>query len=878
MNSNRIYLLVLFSIFVAFIPALLLRDFNALNELNYLGIAQEALDRGSWFAFYENGVPYADKPPLYLWICMAAVAIAGVHAMPLVLLASVLPFIFLISFLDRYLASDFRHQERLLIMLGMGSLLVMDVLALVGRMDMLFTMVMLLSYLKLVKRYALIKEYELIEGAKRPKYGNLSIPLLLFLAIFIKGPYGIIFPLLSILVLMAFHHEYKKFFTVVRPHYFVIVLLLVGLWALMVYIEGGSQYLSNLFFEQSAKRLGAIEGVRIVHQEPFYFFFKIFLAMTLPIGLCTLYFVIRQFYLKEKVELKTQACLSFVIVALVVLSIPKSKLEIYLLPAIPMAFYYVILSYRTMQLKDRPAQENIAELMVDPEPINTQEQEELIDEQNEAEEIRTRLLAAQVEREFKSETLAMQDESDLSVVNNCNKTEFSIASNIKDEDQINNSDDKKKLEDKPQDPEDKAELESEVQDSILEQEPEDENSLKSRLHDILQRDHEAIEQKDLVKSLSADHDDKGSSVASVDHELDKAQDDHSSVKTMNALNEPNNNKNVKLFNNSALINPKLNELSERQKGSFKGLVVANEPKEQESSDSDTIKDSLTKDTQESSLQDHDTNQAVNDSHYHNDQELLHQEQDDIKPVKYQIETYRSGHQGIEIVGQGYFLSGINIVGERAKLPKLLVLCMVVPLLLYIALFAAYFSFYDRVPALQNTIIGISFGVLSFASTIALFFLISRLFIFSLAALGVGTLSFIFILGFAVPHLNQFLGMGVYAQVATNAINEGASNKLCIYRYRNGLDIKFYDKRIELIQDESQLPKCLDEHATIVLNRKGMKEQSHIAYIMVSEGAKMIGDSLVLPAKRPENRLQYNYSNGVVDHLPLELMIKKDSTN
>ena len=56
--------------------------------------------------------------------------------------------------------------------------------------------------------------------------------------------------------------------------------------------------------------------------------------------------------------------------------------------------------------------------------------------------------------------------------------------------------------------------------------------------------------------------------------------------------------------------------------------------------------------------------------------------------------HRSGHQGVEIIGQGYFLSGINTVGERTKLPKLLSLAFALPLVVYIALFGAYFFFYE----------------------------------------------------------------------------------------------------------------------------------------------------------------------------------------
>ena len=973
MNSNRIYLYVLLSIFAAFIPALLLRDFNALNELNYLGIAQEALERGSWFAFYENGVPYADKPPVYLWICMLAVAIAGVHAMPLVLLASVLPFIALISLLDRYLAYEFRHQERLLIMLGMGSMLVMDVLALVGRMDMLFSMVMLLAYLKLMKRYILLKELDHQEGNHRPKYGNLSIPFLLFLAVFIKGPYGILFPLLAILVLMALNHDYKRYFAIVRPHYFVIVLLLVSLWGLCVYLEGGADYFNNLFFEQSAKRLGAIEGVRIVHQEPFYFFFKIFLVMTLPVGLCALYFMARQLYLRESLDIKIQACLSFVLVALVVLSIPKSKLEIYLLPALPMVFYYVMLSYRAMQLeRSKPlfeALERQLDLANQKEQalLNKKANQEQVlanDEQNEAHEIQVQLKAAQAERDLKSETLAIQVLEDNDSTTH-GRASFSIAPSTEETHQsqaeLDSSQSTPATE--PSDASASSASASAASASAASTSASDAVSsgkasasgdrqndadsgesispVKLRLQSILQMDHQNDEQTNEQSSLSehsaATQDDSESSAkqdetatkdSAADLESkDSVQGDAVAVnkdeatidqktKKMVVFNEPHkveidasatkSVKSAKVFNAKANISPTLVELSERQGVKPWDLVGANEPQPQNTTQETTEQSVGAEDTASaagavglegsesvasgvSAAGNASATGAVGAGAVGSDKAMREQDagesKDSDSDSDYELEDghdksifryHRSGHQGVEIIGQGYFLSGINTVGERTKLPKLLSLAFALPLVVYIALFGAYFFFYEKVPALQNSIIGISFGVLSFASVIALFFLLSRLFIFSLAALGVGTLSFVFILGFAIPHLNPFLGMGEYAKVATQAIDTGASNKLCMVRYRNGLDMKFYDKRIDLIQDPELLDKCLEDNATIVLNRKGIKEHAQIAEQMRARGAYTIGESLVLPAKSPEAKLPFNFSNGQVDGLPVELKLKSGS--
>lgn len=367
MISNKSYVLMLTLLVLAFVPAILLRDFNLVNELNYLGIAQDALDRGAFFTFYQNGVPYADKPPTYLWLCMFGLYFFGPHyAMSFLLLISVLSLVFLIAILDRAFGSDFRHQERLLLMLGSAAMLFADVCALLGRMDMIFAAVMLLAYLKLIKRYSLIKTQKRSDrldghghterrgGLAPVKYGNLAIPLCLFAGIFIKGPYALIMPVVGLILVLLYNHDLKRFFVVFRPYYLLIILLLCALWALGVYAEGGSAYLENLFITQSAERLAGHLG----HPEPVYYFLQNYPLLTLPIGLSALYFIGWHLYRAVQnrrlspeqrpmvLSLKQQASLFFFLAVLLVVTIPSSKLEIYLLPGVLPLFYYVVLSYR----------------------------------------------------------------------------------------------------------------------------------------------------------------------------------------------------------------------------------------------------------------------------------------------------------------------------------------------------------------------------------------------------------------------------------------------------------------------------------------------------------------------------------------------------
>ncbi len=66
-------------VIVSALPLIFLRDFTPLNELRYLSIADEALRNGQFFTFTNHGIPYADKPPLFLWFIMVSKLLLGSH-------------------------------------------------------------------------------------------------------------------------------------------------------------------------------------------------------------------------------------------------------------------------------------------------------------------------------------------------------------------------------------------------------------------------------------------------------------------------------------------------------------------------------------------------------------------------------------------------------------------------------------------------------------------------------------------------------------------------------------------------------------------------------------------------------------------------------
>lgn len=331
--SRRAWLLLLL-VFAALLPALLLRELNTRNELNYLSIAADALQRGSLFAFYLEGVPYSDKPPAYLWLAMVNYKIMGVHGFFL-LLCSALPFVWLTGRLAAFCGRRLGADIQVPLILGCCALPFMLGLALVARMDMLFTALIVQSCLYLIERLECLRRGETVLPH------TLMLGMVMFAGLFVKGPYALIFPPLSLLLLLCLSGERRLFFRLMSPAVWGVILGLCLLWALGVYLDGGREYLTELFVGQSVSRLSGKTG----HPEPFYWFALRVWYLAAPAALPLLYLYwrdIREGWFRQRRHAGETFCAVMALCVLLIISLPASKLELYLLPALPPAAVYCV--------------------------------------------------------------------------------------------------------------------------------------------------------------------------------------------------------------------------------------------------------------------------------------------------------------------------------------------------------------------------------------------------------------------------------------------------------------------------------------------------------------------------------------------------------
>jgi hypothetical protein len=319
---------------LAFLPIFIFRDFSPDNELRYLSIADEALRNGSIFTFFNHGLVYADKPPLYLWIVMLGKSIFGYHSMLFLSLFSFVPALVVVYVMDQWAGKLLSEKERLI-----GELMLMTCgffigTAIVLRMDMLMCMFIVLALYTFFKMYS---------GEGKPRDSWL-FPIFVFMALFTKGPMGVIVPLASTGVFLIRKKELKTIGRYWGLKTLAVLLVLCGAWFAGVYAEGGSAYLNNLLFNQTVNR--AVNSFH--HQEPFYYYFVTVWYSLAPWS----FLIVGILWVGLKKRLAStdleQFFLAITFSTFVILSLFSSKLAVYLLPAFPFFVYLSLLWYKKL--------------------------------------------------------------------------------------------------------------------------------------------------------------------------------------------------------------------------------------------------------------------------------------------------------------------------------------------------------------------------------------------------------------------------------------------------------------------------------------------------------------------------------------------------
>ncbi|MEG1635425.1 MAG: glycosyl transferase, partial [Rikenellaceae bacterium] len=310
---------------ILILPVFIFRDYTPDNELRYISIAEEALQNNTWFTFYNHGLIYADKPPLYFWFIMLSKILFGSYQPWIIGLLSIVPAIGIIMVMDKWLAMEkIKHNlwasNLMLITSGifLGGILVL-------RMDILMAFFITLSLYTFYKIYT----------KKDKPYDKWLLPIYIFLGIFTKGAMGFLTPIMSIVGFLIIKKEIRHF-----GHYFGLKQwgILIGLclvWFSLVYVDGGSEYLNNILFKQTVGR-----GINSFHhKEPFYYYLPRIIFTFAPWSLLYLSTLIKGAWRHNFSTDIEKFFITIIVVNFVMLSLISSKLDIYLVPIYPFVAY-----------------------------------------------------------------------------------------------------------------------------------------------------------------------------------------------------------------------------------------------------------------------------------------------------------------------------------------------------------------------------------------------------------------------------------------------------------------------------------------------------------------------------------------------------------
>lgn len=328
-KESFIFILVI----LALLPVMVLRDFTPANELRYLSIADEALRNHTFFAFTNHGVAYADKPPFYLWLVMLLRSMLGSHEMWALSLLSLLPAGVIVHVMDRWTANELGETGRSVartLLLTTGLFLGA---ALTVRMDMLMCMFIVL---------AMRAFWHIYKGDRDCRKQQWLFAIYTFMALFTKGPLGVLFPLGTSAVFLLCMREPHKLTKIFGWRTWAVLIGGCAVWWGLTYAEGGSEYLHNLLFHQTMDR--AVNAFH--HSRPFHFYLVCLWYCLAP---WSVYAVVSLALSLRKNRNRSSLYTYFLIsglTILVILSCISSKLQVYMLPAVPFLMYAVALNFK----------------------------------------------------------------------------------------------------------------------------------------------------------------------------------------------------------------------------------------------------------------------------------------------------------------------------------------------------------------------------------------------------------------------------------------------------------------------------------------------------------------------------------------------------
>lgn len=337
-SYHNIYLVIILITMFTTLPWIGMGDYYTKGEPREASVAVSMLDDQNWILprVYADEVAY--KPPFTHWM-IALCSLPGGEVTPFTSrLPSAIAFIVMIGCCFGFFIRFMKKHEAIMAALILISCFELHRSAMTSRVDMVLTAFMVGG---LISLFHWARDRQL-KGL--PWY----IPVLLGCAALVKGPVGIILPLLVLGVYLLIVGE--NFIRIVLKCLLVTVISFIPLfiWYYLAYQQAGD-YLIDLVWAENFGRFLDIENLEIPyelgHEHPFWYNFKLLISGFIPwtlFLLLSLFAINYTFRLPKKLRAKVSSmereklfCLLAACIIIIFYCIPASKRGVYLMPAYP---------------------------------------------------------------------------------------------------------------------------------------------------------------------------------------------------------------------------------------------------------------------------------------------------------------------------------------------------------------------------------------------------------------------------------------------------------------------------------------------------------------------------------------------------------------
>lgn len=337
-SYHNIYLVIILIATFTTLPWIGMGDYYTKGEPREASVAVSMLDDNNWVLprVYADEVAY--KPPFTHWM-IALCSLPGGEVTPFTSrLPSAIAFIIMIGCCFSFFIRFMKKHEAIVAALIIISCFELHRSAMTSRVDMVLTAFMVGGLISLF-HWANDKQ---LKGL--PWY----IPVLLGCAALVKGPVGIILPLLVLGVYLLIVRE--RFMRIVLKCSLVMIISLIPLfmWYYLAYMQAGDSFM-HLVWAENFGRFLDIDDLKIPyelgHEHPFWYNFKLLISGFIP---WTLFLLISLFAIKytfrwpkklwSKISsMQREKLFSLLAAGIIIIfyCIPASKRGVYLMPAYP---------------------------------------------------------------------------------------------------------------------------------------------------------------------------------------------------------------------------------------------------------------------------------------------------------------------------------------------------------------------------------------------------------------------------------------------------------------------------------------------------------------------------------------------------------------